>query len=80
MLSFKEVQKIVCKRYNLDAATAAETASSLIFGDDLDSREIKKCLRTEKDVNLYLDYLELMGESSVPFKHFEKWVEDRTNL
>lgn len=55
MLSFRELQKIVSRRYNLNAALAAEVVDSLLK-DDLSGKLLK--FRDEDEVYDYLDWLE----------------------
>lgn len=53
-MTFKEVAQVIQKRYELDIATANQTAKSIL--DD------KKQFGAEEELNEHLDSLERLGE------------------
>jgi len=57
-MTFKEIAETIQKRYEVDMATANQTAKSLFEGD----RNIKKNgFRNSEELNNYLDDLEEQG-------------------
>lgn len=73
MLTFREMQMILCKRYKLSASEAAENVKS--FEDcvfDKQSRlEWNEAKRDEASFHKHLDYLEKLGEEAGNDNHSE---------